>query len=228
MVNYSKSQPPPASLATEKVKGKSGKYNKPDVLERLENDFYNKCYICEQKAPISINVEHLKSHRGNLDLKFDWSNLFWGCTHCNLTKGTQFDNILNCTFDDHDVLNWIICRMKPYPKEMVSFEENYLGGDLKNELSNTVELLKRVYNGTTSHKEKEAANLRRRLQKELIEFQENLFVCYNDLADEAIRLKAKQDIKNSLKPQAPFTAFKYWIIKENSKLNSDFQDLLPT
>ena len=66
MVNYTKSQPPPASLAIEKAKGKSGKYNEADVLERLEADFYNKCYICEQKAPIAINVEHLVSHAARM------------------------------------------------------------------------------------------------------------------------------------------------------------------
>ena len=227
MVNYTKSQPPPTSLATEKAKGKSGKYNESDVLERLEIDFYNKCYICEQKAPISINVEHLISHQGNLNLKFDWNNLFWSCVHCNLTKSTSFDSILDCTNSNHDVLNMIICRIKPYPKELVSLEKNYEEQELETALNDTIELLKRVYNGTTNHKEKEAANLRRLIQSELLDFQNNLLTYYNDMADEAIRQEARQNIKKSLKIQAPFTAFKYWIIKENAKLSQEFQDFLP-
>ncbi|MEM1122921.1 MAG: hypothetical protein AAGJ18_20925 [Bacteroidota bacterium] len=229
MVNYTKSQPPPPSLAIEKAKGINGKYNHPDVLERLQKDFCNKCYLCEQKAPISINVEHLKLHRGkDIDLKFDWDNLFWVCTHCNFTKGIYFDKILNCTLAEHDVLNWIICRLKPYPKELATIESSYSATTFKEEVANTVELLHRVYNGATTHKEKEAANLRRIIQKELIDFQANLITYYDDLADEEIKEKAKQYIKKSLKIQAPFTAFKYWIIKENPKLEIEFGDFLPT
>lgn len=228
MVNYTKSQPPPASLAVEKAKGINGKYNSADVLEQLETDFHNKCYICEQKAPTSINVEHLVSHQGNIDLKFDWDNLFWSCAHCNHTKSTLFDAILNCTNFNYDVLNMIICRMKPYPKELVTVEGNYDGEEWVEALNHSIELLKKVYNGTTDHKEKEAANLRRLIQSELLDFQNNLLTYYNDLADVSIKQEAHQNIKRSLKVQAPFTAFKYWIVKENTKLTQDFQDLLPT
>ena len=31
----------------------------PDVIERLEKDFNNKCYICEMKELQDPNVEHL-------------------------------------------------------------------------------------------------------------------------------------------------------------------------
>lgn len=78
MVYFKKTQPAPKSLAVEKDK-KSGVYNQEDVLELLQNDFENKCYICEQKAPISINIEHFKPHFSGKfwDLKFDWNNLFF-------------------------------------------------------------------------------------------------------------------------------------------------------
>ena len=44
MVKVERSFPAPASLAEEKKKA-NGSYSKPDVIERLEKDFHNKCYI---------------------------------------------------------------------------------------------------------------------------------------------------------------------------------------
>lgn len=48
MVKVKRSFPAPESLA-EEAKKASGRYDKPDVIERLEKDFHNKCYICEMK-----------------------------------------------------------------------------------------------------------------------------------------------------------------------------------
>jgi len=54
----------------------SGKYNTDEVLEALKSIFGTKCYLCEYKDVRDYNVEHLKPHRKDKDLKFDWDNLF--------------------------------------------------------------------------------------------------------------------------------------------------------
>jgi len=225
MVNYTKTQPAPTSLAREKVK-KSGKYNEEDVLEQLKNDFHNKCYICEDKGPSSINVEHFQPHYNGklLDLKFDWNNLFFACEHCNKTKGAKaiFNNILDCTNPEHDVLNWVSCKMKLFPKEEVYVTAHYAGEIV----DNTVELLKQVYNGTTPQKQMESENLRDKIYSELKRFQQALDLYYYTFEEEEKQM-AKRIIKRGLKIQAPFTAFKYWIIKENTKLSQEFQEYLP-
>ena len=60
--------------------------------------FHGKCYICENKEGISsFQIEHLKPHRENADLKYDWNNLFWSCAHCNNIKNAKYDPILDCT-----------------------------------------------------------------------------------------------------------------------------------
>jgi hypothetical protein len=62
MINLTKSQPAPDCLATEKLK-KSGTYRCGDVHVRLKADFYNKCYICENKIyhPLILNIlDHTK------------------------------------------------------------------------------------------------------------------------------------------------------------------------
>lgn len=52
------------------AKEKDSGYNKPEVNEALMEMFRGKCYICENKDSISsYQIEHLKPHRGNLEVK---------------------------------------------------------------------------------------------------------------------------------------------------------------
>ena len=103
MVKIERSFPAPDSLAEEARKA-DGKYDKPDVIERLKKDFHNKCYICEMKELQDPNVEHLLPHKNGKypERKFDWENLFWSCSHCNGVKNNgKYDNgILDCCKDD--------------------------------------------------------------------------------------------------------------------------------
>lgn len=68
MINLKKSQPAPECLENEKKKA-SGKYNCGDVLERLEKDCFNKCYLCEDKYLSNINIEHFIPHQYDENLK---------------------------------------------------------------------------------------------------------------------------------------------------------------
>ncbi|GBC62810.1 HNH endonuclease [Desulfonema ishimotonii] len=171
-----KSSPPPECLAEEKQK-KSGDYKCGDVLERLKEDFRNKCYLCESKAPNTINVEHFIPHRGDTDLKFDWANLFLSCGHCNNTKlaKPEYDHILNCTDPEHDVENRIRYEIKPFPKE----KAHITALDEAAEVRNTVFLLEAVYNGTTPLKSIESENIRKNLLDEIIRFQKLLYEFYH-------------------------------------------------
>jgi hypothetical protein len=221
MIFAAKSQPAPLCLATEKAKV-SGSYRCDDVLYTIRRDFYNKCYICEQRAPITINVEHFVPHRGDHNLKFEWANLYYACGHCNNIKlaKTMFDNILDVTDVNHEVDKKIRYHINPYPKENAEFQS------IENTevVNNTVELLDAVYNGTTTLKTIEAANLRSLLLKEIRLFQELLFEYY----DETYTAEEKEDIKNKiirhLRPASGFTAFKRWIIRDNENIRADFED----
>lgn len=103
MVKVERSFPAPNSLA-EEAKKATGKYDKPDVMERLIKDFHNKCYICEMKELQDPNVEHLLPHKNGKypERKFDWENLFWSCSHCNSVKNNEkYDKgIMDCCKDD--------------------------------------------------------------------------------------------------------------------------------
>lgn len=105
MVKIERTPTPPASLAIEKAKA-SGKYNLDDVVTQLHADFHGKCYLCEQNALQSIEVEHLIPHHGDVNLKFDWNNLFYSCAHCNSVKNQrQYEsNILDCCKTDPEAM----------------------------------------------------------------------------------------------------------------------------
>jgi uncharacterized protein (TIGR02646 family) len=223
MIYLEKSQPSPLCLAQEKIKA-SGSYNCGDVLERLKNDFKNKCYICEVKEPHSINIEHFKPHRGNTDLKFDWNNLFYCCGHCNNSKlaKVEYDEILNCTIETDNVDTKIKYKINPFPREsaIITAVEDTPA------TNNTVQLLNEVYNGKTVLKKIESANIRSKLLLEIKKFQELLFQYDDDGYDQDEIENIKKQIIRHLKPTSNFTAFKRWIIRENSWLQDEFEDYL--
>lgn len=103
MVKVARSFPAPESLATEAKKA-DGRYDKPDVIERLKKDFHNKCYICGMKELQDPNVEHLLPHKNGKypERKFDWENLFWACGYCNGIKNNgKYDaGIIDCCRQD--------------------------------------------------------------------------------------------------------------------------------
>lgn len=107
MVKIERTPVPPASLAIECRKA-HGSYCEKDVMERLQKDFHDKCYICELKPLTDVEVEHLHPHH-NRKIKervFDWNNLFYACPHCNSVKAAAKydDKIIDCCTVDPEVL----------------------------------------------------------------------------------------------------------------------------
>lgn len=218
MVYFEKSQPSPECLEGEKIKA-NGDYKCDNVLDVIKTDFKNKCYICEYKEPVTINVEHFRPHKGNVDLKFQWENLFWSCGHCNNIKLDNFMDILNCTDTNDNIENRIKITMRPYPKETVVVEAL----DQDQSTISTVDLLNAVYNGTTKLKTIEASNLRNKILEDIRDFQRYLIDYYTDGFDEDDKANFLSHIKKHLKKSSNFTAFKRWIIRENETMKLDFE-----
>lgn len=107
MVKIKRTPTPPASLAIEKMKA-NGSCTEQDVVDQLELDFYEKCYLCEQNELQSIEVEHLLPHHNGkyIDRKFDWNNLFFSCAHCNsVKKRAEYENnVIDCCKTDPETL----------------------------------------------------------------------------------------------------------------------------
>ena len=218
MVYFEKSQPSPDCLDIEKAKA-NGDYKCGDVLTRIKKDFKNKCYICEYKEPETINVEHFRPHQGNKNLKFNWDNLFWSCSHCNNTKSKKYDNILNCTDINDDVENKLKYIIDPYPFAKAQIEAL----DNSPETIATKELLLEVYNGTTKLKTIESANLRNKLLKEIRDFQGLLCDYFEDTNSPEDLERLLIRIRGHINRGSSFTAFKRWIILGNDTLKSEFE-----
>ncbi len=224
MINFIKSQPAPTCLAEEKKK-KSGTYRCGDVAERCNKDFHGKCYICESKDISDINIEHFMAHQGNIDLMFDWQNLFLACGYCNNIKlaNTVFNNILNCTDSEIKITDCIVLEMKPYPFERVTVS-------IKNEeikTKNTAELLNKIYNAEhTLIKTEGSHNLRKRVLTELLAFQRLINEYYDDAVTAEERKDTEQKIRKKLHKSSAFTAFKITIIQQNTQFKTDFGHLL--
>ena len=222
MINIVRNQAAPECLAIEKQKPSSENYRCGDVLNRLQIDFFNKCYLCEQKEPTGINVEHFHSHRGNRDLMFDWSNLFFACPHCNNIKGDRHDNILNCTEINPTITDIIKFSMNPFPNEVTLIEA--LNDD--ETVKNTVDLLNKIYNSQSPDiKRLESSNLRSKLSRELNEFTRSII----DYAYEK-RPSQKEDLRaiiiDHLKKDSQFTAFKIWQVKSSNFLRTEFNEYI--
>ncbi|GEM67575.1 hypothetical protein SMI01S_11810 [Sphingobacterium mizutaii NBRC 14946 = DSM 11724] len=213
MLFFKKSTPDPECLNYEKTKA-SGDYKCGDVLERLRNDFANKCYLCGTKNPISLNVEHFRPHKSNIDLKFGWKNLFWACVHCNSTKGDGFVDIIDCTDINQNIENRLKLIIKPFPKEIPIIEAL----DSESTTISTKKLLDLIYNGSTPLKEIESANLRDEILKDIVEFQQYLFEYTKDSNTKELKLIMLEKIKSHLSKKSSFTSFKRWIIRDNAGL----------
>lgn len=174
--------------------------------------FYGKCYICERKGLEAIEIEHLVPHKDDLDLKYDWNNLFLACRHCNNTKGAKYDPVLDCTRDDVD-------------KKIAFRKTGYFGTDEKyvfdildetKETVNTKRLLEDVFYGLTPQKEMESKILRKALRKELSKFK-NQVREYKE-AEEWEKDDLKCLMKRELSAASEFTAFKRWLIRDHKEL----------
>ncbi len=208
-----------AVLSLEKAKASGGSYNTPEVNAALAEMFHGKCYICENREGISsFQIEHLRPHRKNVVLMYDWNNLFWACAHCNNIKNAGYEPILDCTQVDVD-------------KKIAFRKEGYFGGDEKyeftaleesKEIDNTIRLLGEVYYGGTPQKRMEAVNIRRALRRNLSDFK-NLVREYHEAED-----YMKEDIKEAVRKEvgegAAFAAFKRWLLWDHQERYRDLLD----
>lgn len=223
MINIARSQPVPACLDLEKTKA-NGSYKCGDVVGRIHDDFHGKCYLCEENDLHDRQVEHLIAHKGDLNLKFDWENLFLSCSYCNNVKNKEryHRGLLNCTDPSQNVL------------EIIKLE--YLANDLRGQVSvvsnsnsadalKTRDLLEEIFVGNTETQKLNADSKKKKVEKEIKKFTDLLLEYYKYETGAVEKLTLQQRILQQLSLSAPFTAFKYWIMKSQPTF-SEFEPLL--
>lgn len=215
MIKFSRNKTEKAKKAIEileEAKKTDSGYNKPEVNAALIEMFKGKCYICENKDTVtSYQIEHLVPHRKNLDLKYDWNNLFWSCAHCNNIKNARFEPIVDCSQVEVD--KKIAFRKEGY----FGIEEKFIFSPLEDsiEVNNTIELLTEVYYGNTPQKKMESTNIRRALRRDLSNFK-NLIREYEE-AEDYDKSDLEYAIRIEVDEKSAFTAFKRWILWDNKE-----------
>jgi hypothetical protein len=195
-------------------------YRKNPVLQTLADDCYGKCYICEDK-PTTINVEHIVPHRSDPTLKYEWDNLFIACGHCNNTKHTKFDDILNpakCDPEEHialsvEIFNNLVDKVRI--ESLTTNDSTLL----------TVELLELVYNdGSTPIKKLECSNLR----NEHLVPNIRTFLQYINNYREEPEIGYDVIINKEISRSSAFAAFKRKIVRDDPELSAKFAGSLKT
>ena len=140
MVKIERSYPAPESLSLKRS------YREKDVIERLRQDFHDKCYICGLDKPSGIHVEHLLPHKNGKypEREYDWDNLFLSCSHCNSIKANRkYDSgIIDC------------CKVDPEEQISFRFEDETVCVSAKDETDRTsvltADLVNEVFSQTNT------------------------------------------------------------------------------
>lgn len=209
MVKIERSFPAPESLEIESKKV-SGSYSEPDVIERLQQDFHDKCYICELDKLQDPQVEHLLPHLNGKypERKFNWNNLFWACGHCNGIKNQKIydEGIIDCCEDDPEI--YICFRLNNEEIQVYAKEESNRKAVL------TAKLVSEVFNKKNTGMRTYTSEMRlQELNREM-----------NKLYDSLEEIKKHPDskvtlriLKSLLRRESRFAAFKRNYIRENEK-----------
>lgn len=191
------------------------------MLEVLKKDFFEKCYLCEDKVDSRyLEIEHFlpKKPKGskNEDLtrKNSWENLMLACSDCNKRKG-NLEPILNPILADEKIDEKIYFR--------ITLDENTINGskiviDTKNQenekTQNTIKLLKQIHNGKSGSAKIKSADLREKIYDEIVKFK-SFIQSYHLTEKQQRKNELLQSIIEGLSNRTPFTAFKRWIVKDN-------------
>jgi len=209
MFNVVRPKAIPASLSAKK------NYCEKDVVESLDITFHGKCYICETKEPLALNVEHFIAHKGCTEKKFAWENLFYSCARCNNFKRHTYDDILNCTDPNIDVLKLIRHTPPLTPYSDIIIEPM----DADPKTARTAELISRIFNeDDTGNKSVVRVQLRKRVYKRYAKVLQhiNTYIDEDELQDS--KLRAIEHLKALMDVEQEYSAFLRWPILDSPEL----------
>lgn len=187
-------------------------YTDPVVVKQLKYDFLSKCYLCEQTDFGNVNVEHFVPHLNqNEELKTDWNNLYYACSHCNGIKGHRHQELLDCCHENHLVDIAIALKAPSVPNGKIVLSNTLESSSNLFDLTNkTIALLEQCYNNASSGNQQVSHQyLKEKILEEHAYLQNLRFQLKNGL--NRLLQREKDDlverISNMLKPNYPFSAF---------------------
>jgi len=191
------------------------KYTDDIIKEKVRDDFFHLCYICEEYVPVSFEIDHFfpKGQKEFEHLTHEWTNLFCICSKCNKerpkdinTKGKEVLN--NCIDDVEKIIN---LRYENSKVEVIA------NGNT-NEIKNTVKLLNRIFNGIGAPDENKRSHIHRReAVKKVLDKFENFIEKYNknnSLFEDEIENCLSKKTKNT---SSAYVSFKRQLVKDKYK-----------
>jgi hypothetical protein len=196
-------------------------YSNGIVWKLLVADCHNKCYVCEEKAPTSPEVEHLIPKSIDSSLKYVWENLLLSCHHCNNLKRESYNKIIDCTKDDPE--NYITLLLVSFDFKDKVVVKDKIGNAASAE---TCRLLDRIYNGgSNARMETGCQNLREHITDEIKNFYQAITE-YSDETDTALKQNFRSLIIDKISRSSTFAAFKRDIVRQDADLIRDFKEAL--
>ncbi|QAX85986.1 hypothetical protein C2E19_20025 [Pseudomonas sp. DTU12.3] len=209
MFNVARPKVIPTSLSAQKS------YSERDVVESLEITFHGKCYICETKELLALNVEHFSAHKGCVQKKFAWDNLFYACARCNNFKRHTYDDILNCTDLNIDVLRLIRHTPPLTPYSDIIIEPM----DTDPKTIRTADLISRIFNeDDTGNKSVVRVQLRKRVYKRYAKILQHINTYIDEDELPASKLLAVEHLKALMDVTQEYSAFLRWPILDSPEL----------
>lgn len=208
MFRVNRTYPAPASLS------KMAKYDGSDVHEALQQCFFGKCYICENKDPLDINIEHFIPKDEDKGRAYDWDNLYLSCGRCNNIKLAKHNELLDCC---NEVV-WDRIKLLPgFSPKAKKVTVKPLFDDVKT--VTTALLLEKVYNSDhTINKRLTSAALRTQITKTTQKLMKNIIEYYEDDTPDERKNYLLEKIKVMIRRDAKFSAFNRWIVADDAEL----------
>jgi uncharacterized protein (TIGR02646 family) len=192
-------------------------YNDSDIVALVKSDFSDKCYLCEEKTPRHLEVEHFYPQAIYPHLINDWANLLCICEKCNKIRPKKIntlndDEVLNCCIDDVETT----IKLK-YSEINGTIEINSDSSSIKKE--NTVNLLNKIHNGIATESLSYIA-LRRMIAEELAELVKEI----EYLETTILKSVFKERITKRLSRTSCFSAIKRNFITEEHPILASLFD----
>jgi len=190
------------------------KYNDVDIKDKIRNDFFELCYICEEYVPVDFQIDHFFPKNNFPELENDWNNLFFCCPKCNEERPRDINTagkevLNNCKDDVEKKIGLKFEKIKTGTRIQITPNAK----DIKTK--NTVKLLNRIYNGIGAPDKNKRSHIYRReaIEKKIVEFEVSLekYRKNEDLFEDIIkdRLSKKPTTGNNM-----YVSFKRQIIRE--------------
>lgn len=180
------------------------KYNEQNVTDSLKKDFYRKCYLCEEVTR-HFEVDHFYPQTSYTHLINEYFNLFYCCQKCNKVKPKQVntcsDNeILNCCDIDVELYIKLKLNIKECKIEVEQIQSDRI---LDIQISNTIDVLNRIYNGENS-KSNSCEDLRDEIKNVIVSFRRKL----DKYEVSKLKRAIIEEIKEDLETTSSYSTFK--------------------